>query len=349
MRLYSSDSVVTPLKTRNLVLLITVAIGIIVFASWAWITRPAIVVYITIGWLGLVTLLLWWGNRFLSSTLDRFLPWNRSGNIRFFLHLVLGISFLLLLVNISYVVLKVTLTTDPPTREQITVMNFYGALIFIPIFSIYFSLHFLKHWRKSELEAEKSQKETMRSQLESLKNHLDPHFLFNNLNILSALVDKDPQRSKVFIDKFAEVYRSILRTRAEDLIPLSEELEFIQSYIHLINTRFGNNIRFTFNLKNDHHQRMIPPLTLQMLMENAIKHNPIQEGTPLAIQLLQLETDYLIVSNTLLPSQSKQETLGSGLQNIQKRYAHFTDKPVKIVKTETHFEVHIPLLEIEHL
>jgi LytS/YehU family sensor histidine kinase len=227
--------------------------------------------------------------------------------------------------------------------------NFWGAVLFIPVFSIYFSLHFLKHWRKSVLETEKIQKENIRAQLNSLKSQLDPHFLFNNLNILSALVDTDTQRSKNFIEKFAEVYRALLKSKSDDLIPLSEELEFIDSYIYLIRTRFDENILFTKNIKPEALHRMIPPMTLQLLIENAIKHNLIQEGNPLAIHLLQLDDDYLMVSNTLSEKTEKNDRKGSGLINIQNRYAYFTEKPVKVIKTKTHFEVHIPLLEIDLL
>jgi LytS/YehU family sensor histidine kinase len=250
--------------------------------------------------------------------------------------------------NLSYLGLKLMLTTDPPTIEQMIVTNVYGAFIFIPVFSIYFSLHFLKHWRKSELETEKIQKENMRTQLNLLKSQLDPHFLFNNLNILSALMDTDISRSKKFIDKFAEVYRVLLQSKtSDDLVSLTEELSFIDAYMYLIRTRFDDNIQFTQDLKPSGKARMIPPLTLQLLIENAIKHNIVEESTPLAIQLLQIEDDYLIVSNTLNEKGVIENRKGSGLVNIQERYAYFTDKPVKINKTTSHFEVHIPLLEIE--
>jgi sensor histidine kinase YesM len=327
------------------------AIGLVVLAVVVITLRllqPDPAVYFTTGWLVLVAVLVWWGNRLLTIYLDKILPWSR-GNFRFFVQLLIGLVFLLLLVNATYLVLKSLLTTEPPTHEQIIVMNVWGALIFVPAYSIYFSLHFLKHWRKSELEVERYHKENIRTQLELLKNHLDPHFLFNNLNILSALVDKDPQRSKLFIEKLADVYRQLLRTKSGDLISLREELEFIDAYMYLLRTRFDHHILFTLNLKPGSGQCMLPPATLQMLVENAIKHNRIHASQPLAIQLLQLEDDYLIVSNTLNEKEPDPKRQGSGLQNIRNRYAHFTDKPVKIQKTETHFEVHIPLLEVETL
>jgi hypothetical protein len=338
-----------PLKTRFIIPLAIILLMAGCFALWAWLTSPAPAVYITLGWIVIIAILLWWGNRQMTLRMDALLPWHRSGNLRFFIHLALGLGYLLLLVNLTYLFLKLTMTSMPPTSEQLITTNFWGAVLFIPVFSIYFSLHFLKHWRKSELAGEKIQKENIRSQLNLLKSQLDPHFLFNNLNILSALVDTDTHRSKKFIEKFAEVYRALLKSKSDDLILLSEEMEFIEAYMYLIRTRFDENIQFTQNFKPGAASRMIPPMTLQLLVENAIKHNVIQEGNPLAIHLLQLDDDYLMVSNTLNEKPEKKERPGSGLINIRNRYAYFTEKPVKIIRTQTHFEVHIPLLEIEQL
>jgi hypothetical protein len=313
-------------------------------------TEPGPVFYFSAGWLAIIALLLWSGNRFLTTRLDSILPWAKWGNFRFFIHLALGLLYLLLLINITYWTIKTTLTDTPPNAEQLIVTNVWGIIIFVPVFSIYFSLHFLRHWRSSELAVEKFQKENIRSQLDSLKNHLDPHFLFNNLNILSSLVDKDKAASKEFIRRFAEVYRSILRSKSDDLIPLEEELRVIGSYVYLIKMRFEENILFNISVSPGSSNKLVPPLTLQMLVENAIKHNIITENQPLRIEIQQPATDYLVVSNTL--NRAQQESSGlekTGLANITRRYAHFTSKPVKIQETETSFEVHIPLLVVENL
>jgi hypothetical protein len=326
----------------------SVAVTAIV-ALFIYFMQPGPIFYFTAGWLVVIALLLWFGNRQLTVRLDKALPWSRYGNWRFFVHLLLGLAYLLLLVNLIYLAIKFFLTDSGPTQEQVIVMNAWGAAFFIPVFSLYFSLHFLRHWRESELEVEKAQKEKIRSQLDSLKNHLDPHFLFNNLNILSSLIDKDKNASKTFIEKFAEVYRSLLRTKSDDLIPLREELEFIQSYMYLIGVRFENHIEFTNALAPASKNKLLPPLTLQMLIENAIKHNMITENQPLKIELMEGAYSYLVVRNNIHPKMSgKLEGTGSGLANIRQRYSHFTDLPVVIERTETHFEIHIPLLEIEH-
>ncbi|MEI9919318.1 MAG: histidine kinase [Bacteroidota bacterium] len=297
------------------------------------------VLYFSIAWLALISFLLWIGNRFLTKRLDKTMPWSRWGNVRFFTQLLSGLAYLLLLINGTYYAIKTPLTGNPPTIEQSIVANAWGIMIFVPVFSIYFSLHFLRHWRKTELEMFRYQRETIRSQLDSLKNHLDPHFLFNNLNILASLIDKDKNASKEFIHKFAEVYRSILKSKADDLILVSEEMSFIESYIYLIKTRFEENIVFNISVKS--YNKMLPPLTIQMLVENAIKHNV----APLVINITE-EGDYLIVSNSL--NRTHSESPGTGLSNIRKRYAHFTDKPVEVIEENKLFIVRIPLLEIEH-
>ncbi len=333
------------MKKNSLRIGLAIGIILVLIAALLYFIEPGPIFYFTAGWLIVIALLLWFGNRQLTLRLDKILPWNKYGNWRFFIQLALGLSYLLLLVNGIYYAIKVFLTDDPPTREQFTVMNVWGAAIFIPAFSLYFSLHFLRHWRKSELEVAKSQKESMRSQLDSLKNHLDPHFLFNNLNILSSLIDKDTSTSKKFIEKFAEVYRALLNTKSDDLIPLYEELEFIQSYMYLIHIRFEDHIRFEVTLTSNSKGKMIPPLTLQMLVENAIKHNLITEARPLHIQVLE-NSSHLIVRNSLFAKPTVDERNGSGLKNIEQRYAHFTDLKVEIIQTEDHFEVRIPLLEM---
>jgi hypothetical protein len=297
------------------------------------------VFYFSIAWLALISFLLWIGNRLLTRRLDRAMSWSRWGNVRFFTQLFSGLAYLLVLINGTYYAIKTPLTGDPPTLEQLIVANVWGIVIFVPVFSIYFSLHFLRHWRTTEFEMMRYQRETIRSQLDSLKNHLDPHFLFNNLNILASLIDKDKNASKEFIHKFAEVYRSILKSKADDLILVSEEMNFIESYIYLIKTRFDENVQFNINVKS--FDKMVPPLTIQMLVENAIKHN----AAPLVINITE-DADYLVVSNSL--SRFDSDSPGTGLGNIKKRYAHFTDRHVEVIEDDKFFTVRIPLLEIEH-
>lgn len=317
-------------------------------AGIAWFEiqfNPTSLIYFTAAWVVVVLLLLWIGNLLLTKLFNRYLSWLSYGNIRFFVHLLCGVIYSLVVINGSYIALKYLLTIDPPTRSQLIVMNVYGAILFIPTFSIYFSLHFLRSWRKSEVESERLQKETVRTQLELLKSHLDPHFLFNNLNILSSLIDKDKNSSKVFLDKFADVYRLLLRSKAEDLIPLRDELNFIESYCFLLQTRFEESIQFNMTIAPALHRLLLPPLTLQLLIENAIKHTMITEKSPLRI-VISGGDNTITVSNNLNERPTDSRNAGSGLENIRRRYSHFTSEEIKIEKTLTDFSVTIPLLDI---
>jgi sensor histidine kinase YesM len=304
-------------------------------------------VYFTVGWLSLSALLLWYGNIGISRLLNKWLPWLKYGKRRFFLHLLIGIVFSVNMVNLVYLILKYTFTEEPPTMEQIVLTNIYGSIIFVPAFSIYFSLQFLAHWRSSELEMEKYHKESMQSQLKNLKNHLDPHFLFNNLNILSSLIDTNPVQSQEFLVRFAQVYRTMLLNKVEDLVTLEEEMEFIKSYIYLIETRFEQNIQFDIEIDEDAYFCMLPPLTLQMLIENAIKHNIITAKRPLKINIRN-ENCRLVVENSIYekPEDIKTKS-GTGLNNIKQRISYFTDDELRMHKDDDHFKISLPLIEIE--
>jgi len=328
-------------NTKGLIYLASGLVGVALIAYVIISLEPGPVLYFSIGWFALISFLLWIGNRVLTKRLDKAMSWSRWGNFRFFTQLLSGLAYLLVLINGTYYAIKTPLTGTPPSLAELIVANAWGIIIFVPVFSIYFSLHFLRHWRRTELEMERFQKENMRSQLDSLKSHLDPHFLFNNLNILASLIDKNKEASKEFVHKFAEVYRSILKSKAEDLILLSDELGFIESYVFLIKTRFEENVKFSIDVSS--YDKMLPPLTLQMLVENAIKHN----NMPLEIAIAQDGPDYLVISNTLNKT-SPETSSGTGINNIRRRYAHFTSKPVDVSEQNGKFEVRIPLLEIEH-
>jgi len=303
----------------------------------------------TFGWIALIIALLWIGNAWISKYLDDKLPWLEYGTVRLFSQLASGLIYSLLVINISYISLKSLFTTDPPSITQIIVMNTYGVLIILPVISIYFGFHFLRSWRKSELETEKYQKESIKSQLEALKNHLDPHFLFNNLNILSSLIDKDKDQSQAYLEKFAEIYRVILQSNVTEVIPLSKEIDFINAYIYLIKIRFEENIDISTDLDSSVKSKMLPPLTLQMLVENAIKHNIITESKPLKIEITSNRSQSLIVKNNLNPKPTAKNDSGSGLENIENRYAYFTNEKIKLKNDGNYFTVEVPLIEVDEI
>ncbi|WP_421870815.1 sensor histidine kinase [Marinoscillum sp.] len=335
------------LRSKKAIAAIT---ALAVIAALFWYYQPAITVYYTIASIALVGLLLYVGNWFITKTLDRWFPWITFGRKRFFSHLLIGILFSIGVINAAYYIVKALATDLLPTTEQLVVANVYGAIVIIPVFSIYFSLHFLNHWQQSELEMERFQKESMSSQLETLKNHLDPHFLFNNLNILSALIDKDKEQSQEFLGRFAQVYRTMLLTKAEDLITLEEEMNFIETYIYLIRTRFQDFIQFRIELdQDDSLMYMMPPLTLQMLIENAVKHNNITAEKPLVIRIYRKKCRLFVENNINEKPEDLKTKSGTGLKNIQARYKYYTDEEVLINRVGEVFRASLPLIEIEEI
>lgn len=287
-------------------------------------------------------------NIVLNRCLNSVLPWKSYAGWRFIIHLILGTIVSLVMLNISYQFIKNWFTEAPPQTSQLILLNVYGAALLLPVYSLYFGVKFLRAWRKSDLEAEILQKENTRSQMMMLRNHLDPHFLFNNLNTLSSLIDIDPQLSKTYLEKFAEVYRSILRTEQTDLTTVAEEIEMIESYIYLLKIRFKEAIDISIKIDPELHQKAIPPLSIQMLIENALKHNIASNKKPIHIKIRSVSNNIIEVENNLQLKQIEQNnTIGSGINNIKQRYTFYTDKKVEALQTEDIFKVSIPLLEVE--
>lgn len=306
------------------------------------------ITFLSIQWLTYAILLIFTSILLLNSLLNYLLPWKKHTGLRFATQLIIGTLLSLGSINLAYYFIKSQFTQAPAMLEQIVLLNIYGAVLILPIFSLFFGYKFLKAWRKSELESERLTKENTRTQLMSLRNHLDPHFLFNNLNILSSLMDKDIELSKEYLNKFAEVYRIILKTEYSDLTSVEEEIKLIESYVYLISIRFQNAVFFDFNLSNESSLKAIPPLSIQMLIENAIKHNLATVAKPIYIKLY-AKDNYLIIENNIQKKKYlPQEREATGLKNIQKRYDFFTDKKVIIEETTALFSVKLPLIEIEY-
>lgn len=216
------------------------------------------------------------------------------------------------------------------------------ALVFMAIFT---SRSWLMEWRKSAIEAEQLRSEKLASQYQSLKDQLNPHFLFNSLNALSNLVYEDPDRSAAFIQKLSKIYRYVLDVQQEELVELDRELEFAQNYLELQKIRFEENLNFKVEVPNC-KGCFLPPLSLQLLLENAIKHNIASQENPLFISIIQ-KGDELWVSNTFQPKSNQLEpSTGIGLENIRSRYSILSDQIPEIYQSEDEFLVKLPLLKV---
>lgn len=204
---------------------------------------------------------------------------------------------------------------------------------------------FLQNWRQAELQAARLREAQATSKFESLKNQVNPHFLFNSFNVLTTLVYKDQDLAAKYIKQLSSNYRYVLESRDTELVPLSRELKALEAYTFLLKIRFGDGFQLNINTPKP-DDCAIAPLTLQMLVENAVKHNIVDEAKVLKIDIRQDESG-IVVENNLQQKSNESESLGVGLENIKNRYQFLADEAVSIEKTDTHFRVFIPNIEID--
>lgn len=220
---------------------------------------------------------------------------------------------------------------------------FITAFVIQLIVLVEFAQYLLQRWHTSEMDAEKFEKEKAEFQLEMLKTQINPHFLFNNLNTLSSLVYESQDKASSFVRQLASVFRNILDRRTKDAITLDDELEIFSSYRNLMAIRLDKVLSIDMRIPDTALKKKIIPLTLQLLVENAIKHNVASINKPLSVKIF-IYNDYIFVSNNLQLKQHKEFSSGLGLQIINNRYAFLTDKKVEVFKDERIFRVGVPLL-----
>ncbi|MCG2793882.1 MAG: 2TM domain-containing protein [Weeksellaceae bacterium] len=228
-------------------------------------------------------------------------------------------------------------------------MNFTNWFILNVAFLISAILHAkgfmveLKKNTKKEVVEQKLIAKSANAQFESLKNQLDPHFLFNSLNVLSALIDENPDQAQKFTSSMSKIYRYVLEQKDKELVTIEDEIEFAKTYCNLLKTRFEDSVEFTFDIQPDDRQKFVVPLSLQLLLENCIKHNLATSSKPLHIRIF-TEEKFLCIENNLQPREQIKESAGIGLANIVQRYALLTKDHVYIEKSDQLFKVKIPIL-----
>jgi sensor histidine kinase YesM len=230
------------------------------------------------------------------------------------------------------------------TNNSGTIISEY--IIFIIVASIIYAISFFKAWRAEVEESEKVKREALALQYKVLQDQINPHFLFNSLNVLGSLIDIDVSKAKEFNRELSKFYRDVLHFKDLDIVTLKEEIDFVKKYIYLQQIRFGEALQVDI-IANPKVDGKVIPLSLQALVENAIKHNEISKANPLKIVIAISDEYELIVENNLQAKKLLEETSKTGLKNLAGRYQYLTGKEMIITNNEKYFRVSLPLIQID--
>lgn len=232
-------------------------------------------------------------------------------------------------------------------REMVIKVYLFELLAVVLLTGIYEINYSLGKWRSIKVNKEAIKRAGLEGQLQSLKSQVNPHFLFNSLNTLSALIADEPKRAEQFVDEMARVYRYLLQTNQDELTTLATEIRFIRSYFHLLRTRYDRGFDLRIELDEGDLDKKIPPLTLQLLLENAVKHNSILESNPLLVTITSIGGDRIEISNNRLTKSTPVKSTRLGLANIMAKYELLSDRIPEICDTEDSFTVTIPLITLK--
>jgi sensor histidine kinase YesM len=286
---------------------------------------------------------------YIEWKLERHIPWLEKPNLRFFLSALLEILIaFLILISVNYVIYVVIQKQEIGTLFSKTFEGLKYLIIFTiaGVILINSSL-FFKSWRQAAVNEEKLKREKLAIEYEALKNQVNPHFLFNSLSALSSLVYKDQQKAVIFIREFSNVFRYVLESREKEIVDFSTENKLLRSVSYLYRIRYEDALEINIDI-SDSTDKYIIPMGLQMLLENAIKHNAISEKNPLIVRITE-EDGYVVVKNNLQPKKSEIVSNKIGLENIRKRYKYLSDKDVLVEVSGEEFRVKIPVLTVKHV
>lgn len=330
--------------------LIWVSFGISIFMFGFFNSEKTLTnALLTFGISLMYTLVIGVGNGFVNDFLSRKFSWVEQTRTRV-IYGIIGtvLSNVILVFFCNYINFIVIQGSDPTKffSGNMGIFNWITVNISLLVSAILHAKSFMEEWKKSakkEVVEQKLIAKSANAQFETLKNQLDPHFLFNSLNVLSSLIDENPNHAQRFTSSMSKIYRYVLEQKDKELVTVEEELDFAKTYCDLLKTRFEDSVNFEFEVSEQDRKGFVVPLSLQLLLENCIKHNFATSAKPLNIRILS-ENGFLCVENNLQQREVTKDREGIGLSNIVQRYALITDRNVFIEKSEHNFKVKIPLL-----
>lgn len=281
----------------------------------------------------------------LSRLLNQWYPWETRMKRRFTIQLSLHIIVVYLVITLFFKFkFPDYFEYDELFSRQIIIIGIIFSLLSTAVFT---AEYFFYRWNDARLRSLELEQLTTHAQLEALKLQLDPHFLFNNLSIVTALIEDEPSIAISYILKLSSIYRYMLANRMENMITLAEELIFIEAYLYLYKIRFGDGIIVNIGDSKKSSSLGIPPLTLQLLIENAIKHNTFTNNSPLNIHIFFPDKQSMVVENNKMPKTIEEPGTNIGLKNIMERYRLLNQRVPVITNEDSFFRVQVPLIFIK--
>ncbi len=297
-------------------------------------------------WAVAICVTQWMGNSYIYGLLDKRYSWQNHLKKRAIYGSLALIGYsAFAYVVVQMIMFKLVYGALPENPVYWTLRTSYIAvLISFTVSLIFLVVAFFQYWKKSLLEAERFKAEMLQYKYEALQNQINPHFLFNSFNVLSDLVYEDQNKAIAFIRQLSQLFRYVLDSRDRELVTIKEELEFIEAFSYLLQTRFEDKliIQQEFEARED---EMIVPMTLQLLIENCVKHNEISASQPLTVQIMRTG-DYLKVENNLQLKSAGLDSKKTGLSNIRQQFKFFTDKEIVLTETDHSFSVEVPVIKL---
>ena len=298
---------------------------------------------------GMYTFFIGLGNGFLNDYLDSKFSWTEETRKRTIAAivgtLVMNIALVYFCNYLNFIVIQGK-NPEKFFNGEMNFINWFFINFAITISAIGHARGFMAAWKnstKKEVVEQKLIAKSANAQFESLKNQLDPHFLFNSLNVLDSLIEENPVQAQRFTNSMSKIYRYVLEQKDKELVSVEEEIDFAKTYCELLKTRFEDAVTFEFNISEEDKKGFVVPLSLQLLLENSIKHNFATSSKPLNIKIF-TEKGNLIIENNLQTRELPNKSTGVGLANIVSRYNLLTERNVFVEKSETFFRVKLPIL-----
>ena len=298
---------------------------------------------------GMYTFFIGLGNGFLNDYLDSKYSWTEETRKRTIAAivgtLVMNIALVYFCNYLNFIVIQGK-NPEKFFNGEMNFINWFFINFAIMISAIGHARGFMAAWKnstKKEVVEQKLIAKSANAQFESLKNQLDPHFLFNSLNVLDSLIEENPVQAQRFTNSMSKIYRYVLEQKDKELVSVEEEIDFAKTYCELLKTRFEDAVTFDFNISEEDKKGFVVPLSLQLLLENSIKHNFATSSKPLNIKIF-TEKGNLIIENNLQTRELPNTSTGVGLANIVSRYNLLTERNVFVEKSEAFFRVKLPIL-----